>query len=73
MFSSSIYPILNAIIPIELVMDIDSNYLYGGISSKIVIIYESVICDIFGFNYHDFSFVCINSHTLLGVEILEDS
>ena len=39
--------------------------------SALVIILETILGDIFGFNDHEFSFVGINRHTHLGEVVLE--
>jgi hypothetical protein len=39
----------------------------------VVFIYESIVGDIIGFNYYDFHFVSINSHTHTRPKIHEDS
>jgi len=48
-------------------------YFYEETLQVIVIINEIIIIDLFGFNYHDFVLVSINSHTHLRVAIMEDS
>lgn len=49
-------------------------YLYEGTSPKeFFFLNESIIVDIFGFNYHDFSFIGMYSHLHLEAEIMEES
>jgi hypothetical protein len=73
-FSSSNYPFLNAIIPFEIVVIIDSKIFVRSYFLQVVVfIYDGIKSYLIGFSDHDFSLVNISNHTHIGAKILEDS
>ena len=62
-FPSPNNPFLNAIIPIELVVNINSKiFIWSHFLQVIVVIYKGIIRDLIGFNNHDLSLISINSY-----------